>query len=224
MRVLGIETSSSRGSVALVERGRVVAEAGHEVATRHAELLLPLLDGVLSSAGWTRASLDRLAVGVGPGAFTGLRVGLALAQGIAVGLDRPVVGVGSLAALCGAVPDDVPGLRVGVVGARRGEVFVAAHARDGAEAWAPRALARSDAWAQIRALAGAGPWVAVGAAARELDPGALCGGSLDLPAASQVALLGAGLDPAAHPAEPRYVREADAVKPRLPSPPPGALS
>ncbi|MEB2323652.1 MAG: tRNA (adenosine(37)-N6)-threonylcarbamoyltransferase complex dimerization subunit type 1 TsaB, partial [Sorangiineae bacterium] len=124
MRVLGIETSAAaRGTVALAEGGVRLAEASHEVRSAHAELMLPLIARLLAEAGWARGSLDRLAVGVGPGSFTGVRVGIALAQGIALGLGVPVVGVPSLAAMARAAPPHVSGLRVPLLDARRGEVF-----------------------------------------------------------------------------------------------------
>src|SRR5258706_8847589 len=86
MRLLGIETSSRRGSVALVENDRVVARAAHEKLNAHAEELARLLDEVIADSGWSRRSFDRVAVGMGPGSFTGVRVGVAFAEGIAVGL------------------------------------------------------------------------------------------------------------------------------------------
>ena len=98
-RVLGIETSSRRGTVALVEDGQVVASLGHDVPNGHAERMLGLVDQALAEAGWAKASLDRIAVGVGPGSFTGIRVGIALAQGLALGLDyQASAQIGSVAA------------------------------------------------------------------------------------------------------------------------------
>jgi len=93
VRVLAIETSTRRGSVALVralvgavsgasvdrERSELLHELSHVQLNAHAETLLPLVDRLLLEAGAARSSVDRLAVGVGPGSFTGLRVGIALA-------------------------------------------------------------------------------------------------------------------------------------------------
>src|SRR5690606_29707052 len=97
-RVLALETSSRRGSAALYA-GEIVAEASHEIPNAHGEQLGKLVDGWLAEAGWSKSQIDRLAVGIGPGSFTGLRVGIALAQGMALGLDRPLVGISSLVAL-----------------------------------------------------------------------------------------------------------------------------
>ena len=92
MRVLAVETSSPRGSVALLEGGRLLAEKSHEQPNSHAEQILPLIRELLAEAGFAPSSLDRIGTGIGPGSFTGLRVGIALAVGIGLGLDRPVVG------------------------------------------------------------------------------------------------------------------------------------
>src|SRR5688572_6886733 len=104
VRVLAIETSGPRGSVALLEDERLIIELEHDQPNAHAERILPLVERALASAGFDRTSLDRLAVGVGPGSFTGLRVGIALAEGLALGLGIPIVGVPSLRAMAAAAP------------------------------------------------------------------------------------------------------------------------
>jgi tRNA threonylcarbamoyladenosine biosynthesis protein TsaB len=90
--------------VAVTLDGKVLGALFHEELNAHAERVLGLIEELLASAGWTRGSLDRVAVGVGPGSFTGLRVGIALAQGIALGLARPLIGVGSLRAMASGLP------------------------------------------------------------------------------------------------------------------------
>ena len=106
MRILGIETSTVAGaaSVALIEGGKVVLERAHVRPKQSAERLLPLIAELLSEVGWQRTSLDRLGVSVGPGSFTGVRVGIACAQGLALGLDVPLIGVTSLRAMARARP------------------------------------------------------------------------------------------------------------------------
>ncbi len=97
-RILAIETATEACSVALVDGDTIVAR--HELAPRrHAELILPMIEGVLAEAALPRSALDAIAVGRGPGAFTGVRLAIAIAQGLALGLHRPVVPVSTLAAL-----------------------------------------------------------------------------------------------------------------------------
>ena len=121
MNLLAIETATECCSVALVAGERLIARS--ELAPRrHAELLLPMCDQVLAEAGLARAALDAIAVGRGPGAFTGVRLAVSAAQGIALALDVPVVPVSSLAALAMQAPDD--GVDVlAVIDARMGEIY-----------------------------------------------------------------------------------------------------
>ncbi len=219
MRVLGIETSSRRGSVALVEGGRPVLALVYEGEKAHAEHLLPLVDRAFADAGWPKSSVDRIACGVGPGSFTGLRVGIALAQGIAVGLGRPALGVGALRAMARAVPDALAGLRCAMIDARKAELFVAAYDAAGAEHVAPRTVPRAAVSDFVATLAA--PVVIAGEVAAELSlpaPGHRSALS-DLPHATCVALLGAELDPGSAPPEPMYVRPPDAIVPNLPRSP-----
>jgi tRNA threonylcarbamoyladenosine biosynthesis protein TsaB len=96
MLVLGIETSTSRSSVALVDRQRVVASASLGVDRRHGEFVSPAIEFCLAQAGVGADRLTGVAVGLGPGLFTGLRVGIATAQAIAAARRLPVVGLASL--------------------------------------------------------------------------------------------------------------------------------
>jgi tRNA threonylcarbamoyladenosine biosynthesis protein TsaB len=223
VRVLGIETSTRRGSVAVSANGVVVAAQSHEEPNAHAERLLGLIERVLADAGMTRDALDRIGVGVGPGSFTGLRVGIALAQGIALGLGRPLVGVGSLGAMARALPPAERRVRVPVLDARRGELFVAAYAADGSELLAPAALAASEARVALHAALAGAEAVLVGESAGELglDFEVARGPELDLPHASTVAVLATTLEPDAARAEPVYVRGPGATLPNLPPSPLG---
>jgi tRNA threonylcarbamoyladenosine biosynthesis protein TsaB len=222
VRVLGVETSTRRGSVAALSDGRPLAAFEHEVPNAHAEELLPLLERLLVEVGWSRSSIDRLAVGVGPGSFTGLRVGVALVRGIALGLDRPLVGCGSLAVMArGAAPED-PRVRVPVLDARRGELFVAAYEPDGSVLSAPQAIPRAEVDAAVARLVQGRAFVLLGEASSELASAAtarLARPDVDLPHARWVATLGSELDPAAAPAEPEYVRGPGATLPNLPPSP-----
>jgi tRNA threonylcarbamoyladenosine biosynthesis protein TsaB len=209
--------------VALLDGGKPVLSLQHEKLNAHAETLLPLVERVLAETGTARSSLDRLAVGVGPGSFTGLRVGIALAQGMALGLDRPLVGIGSLRAIARGAPEGDPRVRVVGLDARRDELFVAAYRADGSELLAPCALGRDVAAARVKdALAGAAA-LGLGELAGELGAAVtpLAREDLDLPHAAWVAVLGADADPEAARAEPNYVRGPGATMPNLPPSPLG---
>ncbi|CAN5227206.1 tRNA (adenosine(37)-N6)-threonylcarbamoyltransferase complex dimerization subunit type 1 TsaB [soil metagenome] len=98
MKLLAIETSTEACSVALWIDGQV--RERHEIAPRrHTDLVLPSCDALLAEAGIGKHSLDAIAVGRGPGAFTGVRLAVALVQGMALALDRPVLAISTLAAL-----------------------------------------------------------------------------------------------------------------------------
>lgn len=221
MRILGIETCSRRGSVALCEGTKLVTRCEHTEPSAHAERMLGLVGRALADAGWARSSLDHIAVGIGPGSFVGLRVGIALAEGLGLGLGRPVVGVSSLRAMLAAVPETERALRVALLDARRGELFVCAASADGREHVAPRAVARGEIRELLSTLAA--ERVIVGEVARELDfDGAerlLTAPELDLPDARWIAQLGATLSAESSPPLPAYVRGPGATRPNLPPSP-----
>jgi tRNA threonylcarbamoyladenosine biosynthesis protein TsaB len=129
MNLLAIETATESCSVALVHGEEVIARS--EIAPRrHAERVLPMADELLAEAGLGRHALDGIAVGRGPGAFTGVRLAVSLAQGMALALDRPVVTVSSLAALALEAPEDDAAV-LAVIDARMGELYAASYRRDG---------------------------------------------------------------------------------------------
>lgn len=132
MKLLAIETSTIACSAALFDGAE--ARARFEIAPReHAELLLPMIDALLAEAGWSRAQIEAVAFGRGPGAFTGLRIAASVAQGIARGLDIPVVPVSTLAALAhGAMRDGQGGRILAAMDARMREVYWGVYARDDA--------------------------------------------------------------------------------------------
>ena len=129
MKLLAIETATEACSVALWSDGEV-RERFEIAPRRHAELALPWADALLAEAGIARAQLDAVAVGRGPGAFTGVRLAIALAQGIALALDRPVVPVSTLAVLAAAAAGG-PANILACIDARMGEVYAGAFVRDG---------------------------------------------------------------------------------------------
>src|SRR5215510_7378023 len=93
MRILALETSTLAGSVALLEGGRVVGSSLLDIALTHSERLMAMVDRLLSDCGQDIARVDGLAVSIGPGSFTGLRVGVATAKGLALTLGIPVAAV-----------------------------------------------------------------------------------------------------------------------------------
>ena len=104
MRLLAVETSTLTGAVALLEAGGVVAESRVSVAVTHGERLVAAIDGVLRAARWGLAEVEAFAVALGPGSFTGLRIGLSTVKGLAFATGKPVVGVPTLDALAWALP------------------------------------------------------------------------------------------------------------------------
>jgi tRNA threonylcarbamoyladenosine biosynthesis protein TsaB len=216
VRVLGIETSTSQAAVALVEDGRLVLGRAHARPKQSAEQLLPMIAELLAEAGWTRGDLERLGVSVGPGSFTGLRVGIACAQGLALGLGIPLLGVTSLRAMARAVPDSVVGTRVPLLDARRNEVFGAGyHTGSGTtELLAPLALPRASAVSTLKAqLPEPIVWLGSGLSLVGASP-SFSSLETEHPSACAVGQLAEELDPAACPPLPVYVRDAGATLPR----------
>jgi tRNA threonylcarbamoyladenosine biosynthesis protein TsaB len=202
--------------VALVEGRRTVCTLSHERQNAHGESILPLIEQALAEAGWTQSSLDRIAVGLGPGSFTGLRVGISLAQGISEGLEVPLIGVGSLEAMARAAPLEHRGLRCPVLDARREEMFVALYAPDGMELEAPQ-LVTSVADLRRFTTDASSEVLFLGSAPRLLEsiPGVFRSFETDLPHARWVALTAEQAPASAH-ARPIYIRDAVAVVPHLP--------
>jgi tRNA threonylcarbamoyladenosine biosynthesis protein TsaB len=220
MRVLGIETTTQWVSVALVEGGQVILERAHDRPKQSAERLLPLIAELLSEAGWQRTSLECLGVSLGPGSFTGVRVGIACAQGLSLGLGVPLVGVSSLRAMARAVPASLPGVRCAVLDARRAEVFAAGYASGprAAQVLPPVALSTSSAGQTLQAqLAAPIVWVGSGLSLLGVKPTFVAPGT-EGPSAGAVGLLAEELDPAENPAVPVYIRDAGATLPDLGAP------
>lgn len=129
MNLLAFEIATEACSVALWCDG-VLRERFEVAPRRHTELVLPWADALLAEAGIAKTQIDVIACGRGPGAFTGVRLAVALTQGLALALDRPVVAVSTLAALAFAA-NAAPGEAVlAAIDARMGEVYLAAFERE----------------------------------------------------------------------------------------------
>jgi len=209
MRVLGLDTCLAACSVAVCEGERVLAHASQSMARGHQERLAPMAQQVVAATGGEFADLDRIAVTVGPGSFTGLRVGLAFAKGLAAALGRPLVGVGLLEALAA----EADGLVFAVVDARREQLYLQAF-EDGRALMAPDVLPLGTAAARLAEIAAGRPFSLVGSGApllAEIAPAArvLTPEGAD---ARRVAQLGAARAPG--PVRPLYLRAPDA---RLPA-------
>ncbi|WP_203322850.1 tRNA (adenosine(37)-N6)-threonylcarbamoyltransferase complex dimerization subunit type 1 TsaB [Pseudoxanthomonas beigongshangi] len=139
MKLLAFETATEACSVALYLDGEV-RERFEIAPRRHAELALPWADALLADAGLARTELDAIAISRGPGAFTGVRLAIALAQGIAMALDRPIVPISTLKVVAASLVLPYATESVGAkqrilaaIDARMGEVYAGAFMRDGAD-------------------------------------------------------------------------------------------
>jgi tRNA threonylcarbamoyladenosine biosynthesis protein TsaB len=156
--IAALDSATDDVSVAVTRDSEVVAERlvpkPEREHPRHSESLLVELESVVGEGGGWDA-MDLLAVGIGPGSFTGLRVGLATVRAIAQALGKPVVPVGTLAALAMGI-DESAGpngrQRLAVLDARRGQVFAAMYAPDGKERWEPFVASPGELGERLREL------------------------------------------------------------------------
>lgn len=192
MLVLAFDTATDKATSALVRDGEVLAERVSRAAT-----LFEDVDALLRQGGARPSDLDALAVGIGPGSFTGVRIGLAAARGLALSLDLPVAGVSTLDALAAGAPGALP-----VIDAKRSEVFVPGPAAlvPAELRLAPGTLCVGDGAIRYRVL--------LEAAGAEVAPD---GDERHLPRARFHAALATAFGPA-ELVDPLYVRAPDAQK------------
>ena len=157
MVVLGVDSATADAVVGVTDGGEVVSERavppGADGRPRHSQVLLAEIDRAVAEAGgWER--IDRIAVGIGPGSFTGLRIGISTARALAQGRDLPLAPVGTLAALARGVlsdPDHGGNLALPVIDARRGEAFAALPDSE-SEVWPPFVATPDDLADRLRGL------------------------------------------------------------------------
>ncbi len=198
-----------------------MAERVQAEPNAHAEHLLPLIDEVLAEADLQRSALERVAVGLGPGSFTGLRVGIALAQGLATGLGIEALGVPTLLTLAAGAPRSASVEVYGaLLDARRNECFFAAFDTNHQPLIEPLVVPREGLVPTLRELFAERSCCIVGEAARALLPAAWTtkDRSTDHPEARRVAVL-AALGLGSSELAPLYLRDADAKLPQLPDNP-----
>lgn len=223
MRILIVDTALGACTAGVVEDGRVLGLRSELMTKGHQERLAGMARDAVADAGGGFDALDRIGVTVGPGSFTGLRVGMAFAQGLGAALDRPVVGLSTLDAL--AASSEPADLVAAVIDARRGQVYARLF-RDGVALGEAEALSLETATDRILAAAEGAVPTLVGSGALLLSesfPDQFSDVVLQpLPAPTPEALarLTAAADPATALPRPLYLRAPDATPPsRLPGQP-----
>lgn len=216
MRILAIDTALPAVSACVVDDGAEAVVAHETIAMErgHAEALLPLIDRVVARCDGGFGALDRIAVTVGPGSFTGLRVGIAAARAIGFACGIRVTGVSTLAALAAPlILRQCPGLVGAAIDARHGNVYFAAFGPDGRAVLSPRIVPVREA---VRSL-GEGPAWLVGSGAPMLAAEAYGTGmkveiatDTVVPDIVYVARIGLLADPDLAPARPLYLKAPDA--------------
>ena len=217
MRVLAIDTALAACAAAVLDTGRgvVIAQESQDMLRGHAEALMPLVARVMEQAALDFAALDRIAVTIGPGSFTGLRVGIAAARGIALAAGKPAIGLTTLAAYAAPlIAADSANPVVTAVDARHEHVYLQIFGPGGRTLVAPRLASLRDA--VQRAAASVSPRLAGNAAAllaaawpeHEPPPGAVA--QRVAPEIDWVARLGAAADATGAPVKPLYLRAPDA--------------
>jgi tRNA threonylcarbamoyladenosine biosynthesis protein TsaB len=225
--ILGLETATDVCAAATASGGAVVAEIAAEERHIHAERLMAMVGGVLARSGCALRDCDAIAVSIGPGSFTGLRIGLSVAKGLAFAAGKPIVPVPTLRAIAEQTAQRV---RVGaatailpLLDARRDEVYAALFEREGPAlrlAWEERdwplaALAEKVSGLELLVTGQAAPRLreALGSAASLKAPGvafatpdeARCSAGIVALLGEQILAAGGAADP--RTLEPRYIKE-----------------
>ena len=216
MKILAIDTALGAVSACVYSSAehKTLARETFALSRGHAEALFPLIDQVMARLDGGAGALDRIAVTVGPGSFTGIRVGVAAARAFALACNVPAVGVSTLSALAAPlISATEAGVVAACIDARHGQIYVVALTAAGKVILSPRIMPVRDAARMLGSgpirLAGSGaPLLAI--EARTLGLSADVAGELVAPDIAYVARLGALADPAEAPARPLYLKAPDA--------------
>ncbi|MFL6791397.1 MAG: tRNA (adenosine(37)-N6)-threonylcarbamoyltransferase complex dimerization subunit type 1 TsaB [Bradyrhizobium sp.] len=230
MLILAIDTALDACSAAVLDTGAsiIIAQESEAMKRGHAEALMPLIARVMKASGIAFPSLDRIAVTTGPGSFTGLRVGLSAARGIALAADKPVVGLTTLTAFAAPiVAENSEHPIISAIDARHDHVYFQVVSADGGPLITPRVAPIEEALDASRL----GPPHIVGNAAKILAdrwpadaPPPFKVDPQPAPDITWVAWVGAAVSPETAPARPYYLRAPDAKPPKDPQPIPSQLS
>jgi tRNA threonylcarbamoyladenosine biosynthesis protein TsaB len=222
MLILAIDTALDACSAAVLDTSasQIIARESQAMKRGHAEALMPLIARVMKASGVAFTSLDRIAVTTGPGSFTGLRVGLSAARGIALAADKPVVGLTTLTAFAAPiVAENGEHPIISAIDARHDHVYFQVVSGDGSPLIKPKVAPIKEALDASRLgipyLVGnaanilADRWPASAPPPFKVDPRAA-------PDITWVAWVGAAVSPEAAPARPYYLRAPDAKPPKDP--------
>jgi tRNA threonylcarbamoyladenosine biosynthesis protein TsaB len=209
MIVLAIDTAGTGCFAAVYDSAAdtVLASAGADIGRGHAEQLMAFVDQALAESGKALADVSRIAVTIGPGSFTGIRVGVAAARGFALALSVPSVGVSTLASLAGSASKKHPGLPVLVaMDAKRDELYCQIFEADGSPRTEAQIVELDDAKRIFANFQG----IICGSATRHLTDTLLPDvAEVDAVDIGTVARLGAAADPAQGKPSPLYLRGPD---------------
>lgn len=209
MMLLAFDTALGACSAAVLRDGVMLATRSEPMERGHQERLAPMVAETMGAAGAEFPELDRLVVTIGPGSFTGLRVGLAFAKGLSLALDRPCLGIGTLEALSAS---STPGFTAAAIDARRGRVYLQAFL-DETPLMAPDLLDLAEAAARLAELHRDGPARIIGPGATLLE-GIIPGAAIDprpAPDIADLARLATARPSPAAPPRPLYLRAPDAL-------------
>jgi len=209
MRILAFDCAGAQCAAAILTDGAVTAEKRIVAERGHAQLLIPLLVELVERAGLTFADIDRLAVTTGPGSFTGIRVALAAAHGLALGTGKPIIGITNFEALAAAAAETATPSRLLVaIDSRRAELFVQLFGATGAALSEPAMLAPG----AVADWAGPEPVRLAGDAAAQLAGKVTAGGDHGPAEVDPAIVARLAASRAAGPAPaPFYLRAPDAV-------------